>query len=353
MKQVYNFSAGPSNLPTNVLEIAQHELIKYKDTQISVMEMSHRTQDYLTIHNHAKSLLLELLDLDQKDYDVLFIQGGASMQFTMIPLNYGQTKTPYYINSGIWSQRALEEAKIINRNAKEIQITNIPKKGAYLHLTTNDTIDGTSIYNLPKTNLPIVADMSSNILSYQYDFKEFDLIYAGAQKNLGPAGVTIVILNKEFIPTTSHRLPTLLDYRTFITHNSLFNTPPTYTIYIVREVLQWVKNMGGVKQMEKEARKKSNLLYKTIDHSKLFKNKININDRSITNITFTTGSNSLDSLFIEKANKEGLLNLKGHRITGGMRASIYNAMPYLGVKKLSEFMKEFDKKYAHVSHSNL
>lgn len=353
MKQIYNFSAGPAILPTSVLETAQHELIKYRDSHISVMEMSHRSQDYLTIHNHAKALLLELLDLDPKEYEVLFIQGGASLQFTMIPLNYAQTKTPYYINTGIWSQRALEEAQIINSNAKEIQLTNIPKEGAYLHLTTNDTIEGTSIYNLPKTNLPIVADMSSNILSYQYDFNQFDLIYAGAQKNLGLAGVTVVVLNKKFLPNTSQKLPTLLDYKTFTEHNSLFNTPPTYSIYIVREVLQWVKNMGGVKELEKEARKKADLLYKTIDHSKLFKNTVNINERSITNIPFTTESKSLDQLFIEKANKEGLINLKGHRITGGMRASIYNAMPYSGVKKLSEFIKAFDKEYAHVSHPNL
>lgn len=359
MKKTYNFSAGPAVLPRKVLEVVQHELLNYKGSGMSVMELSHRSSLYQDIHNETKHLLKSLLNLND-DFEILFIQGGASLQFTMIPLNFAKDKIGYYIDGGTWGKRAIEEANIINpkhtvclasgesSNYTKIPATpEIPNDGAYLHITTNNTIEGTTLYELPQTNLPLIADMSSNILSVDYDYNQFDLIYAGAQKNLGPAGVCVVAVKNQLLQTINHTLPSMLDYRVYKDNDSLFNTPPTFSIYMLREVLKWVKDLGGVKAMEKRAKQKANLLYDTLDQSKLFDTPVKGKDRSLNNIPFYTQSDALNKRFLKEAEALGLLNLKGHRLVGGMRASIYNAMPLEGVKALCDFINTFEKEHLH------
>lgn len=360
MKQIYNFSAGPSILPKKALEVAQHELLNYKGSGLSVLEMSHRSSLYETIHQQAQSYLRKLLNL-KEEQAILFIQGGASLQFTMIPMNLAHNKKAYYIDGGTWGKRAFEEAEIIlgddaivlasgkNSNYTQIpKIPEVPSDGAYLHITTNNTIEGTAFTSIPKCNIPIIADMSSNILSVDYDYNQFDLIYAGAQKNLGPAGVTVVIIKKALLKSIQHTLPSMLDYRVYYNNNSMFNTPPTFSIYLLKEVLEWVEHLGGVKEMAAQARYKSKLLYDTLDQSTLFITPVSKEDRSINNIPFYTDSDALNELFLKQAEAVGLINLKGHRLVGGMRASIYNAMPLKGVMALCDFIKQFEKEHQNV-----
>lgn len=360
MKQTYNFSAGPSILPRSVLEIAQHELLNFKNSGISVLEMSHRTPLYENIHNQAQTYLRKLLNL-KEDQAILFIQGGASLQFSMIPMNLAHSKKAYYVDGGTWGRRAYEEAQLIlgdnavllasskaSNYTKLPEIPEVPSDGAYLHITTNNTIEGTAIKSLPKCDIPLVADMSSNIFSVDYDYNQFDVIYAGAQKNLGPAGVTVVIIKKPLLKTIQHALPSMLDYRIYEKNNSMFNTPPTFSIYLLKEVLEWIDNLGGVKEMAAQAQYKSQLLYDTLDQSTLFKTPVCKADRSVNNIPFYTDSDSLNALFLKEAEAQGLINLKGHRLVGGMRASIYNAMPVKGVEALCHFIKQFEKEYQNV-----
>lgn len=356
MKRIYNFGPGPATLPVEVLEEAAKEMINYQDTGMSVMEISHRSNIYEEIQGETKATLKELMKL-KDDREILFIQGGATMQFAMAPLNLLMPEdTMTVLNTGTWTKKALSEAKKFAKvevldSSEEAGFTYVPKideskiskESRYLHLCTNNTIYGTRIKpeNLEGIKTPLVADMSSNILSEVYDFNQFDLFYAGAQKNLGPAGVTIVVLKKDILGET-RTLPTYMDYKTFLDSDSLYNTPPVYSIYICGKVAKWLKAKGGVEAMEKVNKEKAGILYEFIDNSKIFKNNVAAEDRSIMNVVFVTGDKDLDAEFVKGAKAHGLEGLKGHRSVGGMRASIYNAMPLEGVEALIDYMKKFE-----------
>lgn len=360
MARVYNFSAGPSMLPEPVLCKAAQEMLDYRGSGQSVMEMSHRSAVYEPIIKEAEALLREVMRIPD-NYRVLFLQGGASMQFAMVPMNLmGEKKKVDIVNTGIWSKKAITEAKRFGTvrvvaTSEDKNFNYIPDldksmfdpDAAYVHITTNNTIFGTRYRNIPDTGaLPLVADMSSNILSEEYDVSKFGLIYAGAQKNLGPAGVTVVIIRDDLAGKPMANTPTMLDYSTHIKEGSMFNTPPCYSIYILKMVLEWLKEQGGVAVMQKINERKAAILYDFLDNSKMFKATVAAPHRSLMNIPFVSPSEQIDKEFISKAEKAGFVNLKGHRLAGGMRASIYNAMPEEGVVKLVEFMKNFEMEHA-------
>lgn len=356
MTTVYNFSAGPAVLPKPVLEIAQSELLNYKDSGMSVMELSHRSSLFEEIIQDAEKLLRELMQIPD-NYKVLFLQGGASLQFTMVPMNLAQNKKALYVNTGSWSKKAVSAAKKLG-NVKveviassedknftyipEIDAKAIDQEAAYLHITTNNTIEGTAYQSIPKAGkVPVVADMSSNILANDYKVEDFGIIYAGAQKNIGPAGLTVVIIREDLLGLCETSSP-MLDYKTQADSASLYNTPPTFAIYMAKLVFEWVKANGGVAGMIKQDKEKAGLLYKTIEASKLFSSPVAENSRSITNIPFIAGSDELDKKFNQEAKTAGFENIKGHRSVGGMRASLYNAFPMEGVQALTDFMKKFE-----------
>lgn len=356
MSRAYNFSAGPATLPLEVLEQAQKEMIDYQGSGMSVMEMSHRSAEFSDIIQSAEADLRTLMNIPE-NYHVLFLQGGASMQFGMVPLNLlNNSNMADYINTGSWSKKAIAEAKRygtlnVVASSEDKNFSYIPDLSQlqldpdadYVHITTNNTIYGTTFPDLPDTgDVPIVADMSSNILSQDYDVSRFGLIYAGAQKNIGPAGVTIVIVREDLVGKAKEITPTMLNYQTYVDGKSLFNTPPCYSIYIAGLVFKWLIENGGVSAMEKTNREKAGKIYDFLDNSSLFKGTVAPDSRSIMNIPFVTGSDELDAKFIKEASAANLKTLKGHRSVGGMRASIYNAMPAEGVDKLLEFMKSFE-----------
>ncbi|NTW71130.1 MAG: 3-phosphoserine/phosphohydroxythreonine transaminase [Eubacteriaceae bacterium] len=360
-KRVYNFSAGPSVLPEEVLIEASKEMLNYKGCGMSVMEMSHRSKEFMGINSQAEQLLRELMDIPD-NYKVLFLQGGASTQFAMVPLNlFTNSKKADFIDSGAWSAKAIKEAKKygtanVLASSKESTYSYIPKvapenfsKDAdYFHITTNNTIYGTRFTpdNIPDTgDVPLVADMSSNILSEVYDVSKFGLIYAGAQKNMGPAGVTVVIIREDLMGHAMDIAPTMLDYKIHADSDSLYNTPPCFSIYVCSLVFKWLKDKGGVAAMEKINREKAHILYDFLDNSTMFRGTVAAEDRSLMNIPFVTGNDELDAAFIKEATTKGFVNLKGHRSVGGMRASIYNAMPVEGVKALVALMGEFETKH--------
>lgn len=357
MNRVYNFSAGPSVLPVPVLEKAQKELVCYGDAGMSVMEMSHRSSAYQAIIDECEALLRELLNISD-DYKVLFLQGGASSQFAMVPLNlFGKTNKADYIQTGLWAKKAAKEAarygevKIVASSDDKV-FNYIPKVTSdmftpdadYVHITHNNTIYGTRFATIPDTgDVPLVADMSSSILSQEIDVNKFGIIYAGAQKNMGPAGLTVVIIRNDLIGKAMDICPTMFNYATHSENGSMFNTPPTYAIYICKLVCEWVKENGGIAAMEKINKEKAALIYDYLDNSDMFSATVeNKEDRSLMNIPFVTGSDELNAKFIKEATAAGFVNLKGHRTVGGMRASIYNAMPIEGVKALVDFMKKFE-----------
>ncbi len=353
---VYNFSAGPAVLPKEVLQQAQAELPDWHGSGMSVMEMSHRGKEYMGIHAQAESDLRELMDIP-KNYKVLFLQGGAHMQFSMIPLNLLRGKlSADYVNTGDWSKKAIKEAQkfcYVNEAASsadrnfsyvaDFKSWKLDKDAAYVHYTTNETIGGVEFNWVPDTGeVPLVADMSSNILSRPYDVSKFGLIYAGAQKNIGPAGVTVVIVREDLVGHADPRLPTMMDYRTHADADSMYNTPPTYGIYMAGLVFQWLKRQGGVAAMEQKNVAKAKVLYDAIDTSGGFYScPVAQSDRSRMNVPFKTRDAALDAEFIKQAEARGLLQLKGHKLAGGMRASIYNAMSLAGVQALADFMGEF------------
>jgi phosphoserine aminotransferase len=355
---IYNFSAGPAVLPRDVLQQAREELLDWHGSGMSVMEMSHRGKEFISIAEQAEKDLRELLAIPA-NYKVLFLQGGAHMQFSMIPLNLLRGKLSVdYINTGEWSKKAIGEAKKfcnvnVAANNSDKNCTYVPafntwkldKDAAYVHYTPNETIGGVEFNWVPETGkVPLVADMSSNILSRQIDVSKFGLIYAGAQKNIGPAGLTLVIVREDLVGHAYPGIPTMLDYKTHADNDSMYNTPPTYAIYIAGLVFQWLKRNGGIAQMEKANIAKAGLLYDAIDASKGFYNcPVNKADRSRMNVPFTLKDAALDGDFLRQADAHGLLQLKGHRSVGGMRASIYNAMPLAGVQTLVNFMGEFAK----------
>ncbi|HCX65146.1 MAG TPA: 3-phosphoserine/phosphohydroxythreonine aminotransferase [Eubacteriaceae bacterium] len=357
-ERVFNFSAGPSVLPEEVLQEASKEMMNYEGCGMSVMEMSHRSKVFQDINDEAEALLRELMNVPE-EYRILFLQGGASTQFSMVPLNLmTKSKKADYIDSGSWSSKAAKEAARygevnILASSKEDTYRYIPKVSAdsftkdadYFHITTNNTIYGTRFtpQNIPKTGeVPLVADMSSNILSEVYDVRDFSLIYAGAQKNMGPAGVTAVIIKDSLIGNAQDCTPIMLNYKTHADANSLYNTPPCFSIYMCMKVFRWLNKNGGIQAMEARNKEKAALLYDFLDESVLFKGTAVAEDRSLMNIPFVTGNADLDAAFIKEAQEKNMVNLKGHRSVGGMRASIYNAMPLEGVKALVEFMKQFE-----------
>jgi len=356
MERVYNFSAGPSVMPESVLKRAQKEMLSYGTSGMSVMEMSHRSTVYKEIIDTAEKNLRDLMQIPD-NYKVLFLQGGASSQFAMVPLNLlSNSKKADFVITGAWSKKAYKEASRYGKAnivaSSEDQVFNyIPeldpskfdKDADYFHITTNNTIYGTRYTKLPDTgNVPLVADMSSNILSEVYDVTRFGLIYAGAQKNMGPAGLTVVIIREDLIGHAMDITPTMFDYKIHAENGSMYNTPPTYSIYICNLILEWLKELGGVPAIQKVNEEKAKILYDFLDESSMFKGTVVPKDRSIMNVPFVTGDADLDAKFIKEAAANGLVNLKGHRTVGGMRASIYNAMPVEGVQKLVEFMKKFE-----------
>lgn len=355
MERVYNFSAGPAIMPVSVLKTIQKDLLSYQGSGMSVMELSHRSSLFQSIMNDAESLLRELMTIPS-NYKVLFLQGGASLQFIMLPMNLGKTKVAY-VNTGSWSEKAIEEAQKVDGLTVEViasskennfienpEIPLVSKEYDYVHITTNNTIEGTAFLNIPANGeVPLVADMSSNILSSSYEVSDFGLIYAGAQKNIGPAGMTVVIVREDLIGLKEN-LPAMLDYKIQADSGSMYNTPPTFAIYAAKLMFEWLKELGGVAEIEKINREKAAMLYAAIDSSTLFYSPVSKNSRSLTNIPFVTGNAELDKLFIKQAESQGMINLKGHRSVGGMRASLYNAFPKEGVNKLVALMKEFETK---------
>ncbi len=355
MKRVYNFSAGPAAMPEPVLKKAAEEMLCHGSDGMSVMEMSHRSPMYESIIASAESLLRELMGIPS-DYKVLFLQGGASMQFAQIPMNFlTVTGKADYIDSGNFASNAIKEAKrygdisvvastadIVYTKIPDIDPAKINNEADYLHFTTNNTIFGTHFGAPPQTNAPLITDMSSSILSRPYDVSKYAMIYAGAQKNIGPAGVTIVILRPDLLERTPMELtPTMLKYSTMVKADSMYNTPPTYSIYMAMLTFEWIKSLGGVSAMEEYNKKKAAVLYDYLDSQDYYTAPVEKASRSLMNVIFVTGDKDRDKLFVAQAANEGLLNIAGHRLVGGMRASIYNAMPIEGVEKLVAFMKDF------------
>ncbi|WP_191566107.1 3-phosphoserine/phosphohydroxythreonine transaminase [Metabacillus idriensis] len=358
MKRTYNFNAGPAAIPLAVLEKAQSELVDFNGTGMSVMELSHRSKSYEEVHNRASALLKELMGIPE-EYEVLFLQGGASLQFAMIPMNFLKSETDaHFIMSGVWSEKAQSEAsKIGNTNilasSKDDRYTYIPEtfedpaEGSYIHLTSNNTIYGTQWQDFPITKLPLIADMSSDIMSREFDVSRFSLIYAGAQKNLGPSGVTVVIVKKDMLAETNEQIPAILKYSTHSKQNSLYNTPPTFAIYMLSLVLEWIQEQGGLAAIEALNNKKASLLYDCIDQSGgFYSGHAEKTSRSAMNVTFTLKNEELTKAFIKESIESGFSGLGGHRSIGGCRASIYNAVPIEACQALADFMANFQKKHA-------
>jgi len=357
MDRVFNFSAGPAALPLEVLQQAQAELVNWHGSGMSVMEMSHRGKEYMSIQAEAEADLRELMGIPA-NYKVLFLQGGASLQFAMVPMNLLRGKASAdYLNTGEWSKKGIKEAKkygAVNvvASSEDKNFTYAPAQStwkldpnaAYVHITQNETIGGVEIFETPETgNVPLVSDMSSNILSRPMDVSKFGLIYAGAQKNIGPAGLTIVIVREDLLGQTVAGTPTMMDYAIQAENDSMYNTPPTYAIYIAGLVFKMLKAKGGLTAMEKVNRAKAQILYDVLDASSFFTSPVARENRSLMNIPFTLKNAELDEEFLKGAKARGMIQLKGHRSVGGMRASIYNAMPVEGVQALADFMKEFEK----------
>ncbi|MCR5268282.1 MAG: 3-phosphoserine/phosphohydroxythreonine transaminase [Lachnospiraceae bacterium] len=357
MKRVYNFSAGPAVLPEEVLKEAADEMLDYRGCGMSVMEMSHRSKVFETIIQEAEADLRELMNIPD-NYKVLFLQGGAHQQFAMIPMNLMKNKKAAYIVTGQWAKKAFNEAKIYGEAIKvassedktfsyipDCSDLDIPEDADYVYICENNTIYGTKFKTLPNTKGHIlVADVSSCFLSEPVDVTKYGVIYGGVQKNVGPAGVVIVIIREDLITEdTLPYTPTMLKYKTHADANSLYNTPPAYGIYICGKVFKWLKKRGGLEAMKEYNEKKAKILYDFLDESKLFKGTVVKEDRSLMNVPFVTGNEELDAKFIKEAKEAGFENLKGHRSVGGMRASIYNAMPIEGVEKLVAFMKKFEE----------
>lgn len=357
MARVYNFNPGPAALPLEVLQEAQADLVDYKGSGMSILEASHRGKEYGAIHDEAAATIKKLLGLGD-EHAVLFLQGGASGQFAMVPMNLlGEGQSADYVNSGAWASKAIKEAKLLGKvnviadTGKDIP-TRLPDPAslkftpgaAYVHITSNETIAGTQWKTFPKTDAPLIADMSSDILSRPFDASRFGLIYAGAQKNLGPAGVTLAIIRKDLAERVSEKVPVILRYKTHIEDNSLYNTPPCFAIYLVALVARWVVKNGGLEGMAKRNADKAAKLYAAIDGSGFYKGTAVKEFRSDMNVTFRLPTEALEEAFVKEASGRGLKGLKGHRSVGGVRASIYNAFPPEGIDALVAFMKEFQQK---------
>ncbi|MBQ9762847.1 MAG: 3-phosphoserine/phosphohydroxythreonine transaminase [Phascolarctobacterium sp.] len=357
MKRAYNFNAGPSAMPLEVLQEAQAEFLNYANTGMSIIEMSHRSPEYDTLHKETKDLLRELMEIPE-DYEILFIQGGGSTQFLMTAANFFNKERAAYINTGVWSKKAMAEAKrygeayeaasSADRNHCYIpQEFTFKPETAYVHITSNNTIYGTEYPDFPKFDVPVICDMSSDILSRKVNVADFDLIYAGAQKNLGPAGVVIVIAKKAFLATANEDLPTMLKYSTFTENDSLYNTPPVFCIYMVNKTLHWIKRQGGVEVVAKNNAEKAQVIYDVIDNSNgFFIGHADKEYRSKMNITFNLADKDLEKDFVAKAKAAGFIGVGGHRLVGGCRASTYNAVPMEACQALAEFMKAYQAEHS-------
>jgi phosphoserine aminotransferase len=356
MSRIFNFSAGPAMLPAEVLSRAGDEMLDWRGTGMSVMEMSHRGKEFIGIHAEAEKDLRELLAIPA-NYKVLFLQGGATLQFAQIPMNllHGKGKADY-VNTGEWSKKAIKEAKAycdvhVAASSEDKKFTYAPKKwdvrkdAAYVHVCTNETIGGVEYFDLPTTEVPLVADMSSHFLSRPVDVSRYGLIYAGAQKNAGPAGLTFVIVRDDLIGKPEKGTPTVMDYKAQADADSMLNTCPTYAIYVAGLVFKWLKTIGGLKEIEKRNVAKAKLLYDFLDQSQFFHNPVAKEDRSRMNVPFTLKNDALDKDFLKGAEDRGMVQLKGHRSVGGMRASMYNAMPIEGIQQLVDYLREFEKKH--------
>lgn len=360
--RIFNFSAGPATLPLEVLEKAQGEFLNFQNSGMSVMEMSHRSKEFMAILSKTKDAAKQILSIPDT-HEILFLQGGASLQFSMIPMNLALPgKSIDVINTGAWTKKAIAEFK--RESSVSVLATSEDKNFSYIpnlnnvafnsdasfaYITTNNTIFGTQYFSYPDTgNVPLVADMSSDIFCHPVDVSKFGLIFAGAQKNLGPSGVTIVIINKELANRAPNTLPTMLQYRTHIQDDSLYNTPPTFGIYMIGLVLEWIQNKGGIHAIQKQNQDKAQLLYDAIDSSPFYYSPTDKASRSLMNVVFriTGDKEDLESKFVQEATKAGLSGLKGHRSVGGLRASIYNAHPVEGVQALVDFMKKFESENA-------
>jgi len=350
---VHNFNAGPSVLPKEVFEEASKAILNFNDTGLSILEIGHRTPLFQPVMDEARSLVKQLMQLDD-DHEVLFLHGGATTQFMQIPMNLlNENDIAAYTETGTWANKAIKEAKLFGHveiagSSKETNYTSIPKNltvsptAAYLHITTNETIAGTQWHNIPyDCGVPLVADMSSDILSRQLDFNKFDLIYAGAQKNMGAAGVNLVVVNKNILGKVNRTIPTILDYRNHIAEGSMLNTPPVFSVYVAMLTLQWLKEQGGVAAIEKLNNEKAALFYDTLDALPLFKGPVAREDRSKINAVFVMEDTALEKEFLDLCKKEGMVGVKGHRSVGGFRISMYNALTIESVKVLTDLMKEF------------
>lgn len=353
---VHNFNGGPSVLPKVVFEEASGAVLNYNNTGLSILEMGHRTKEFQAIMDEARSLVRELMDLDN-DHEVLFLHGGASTQFMQVPMNLlNENETAAYGDTGVWSSKAIKEAKLFGNveiacSSKEGGYNFIPKDFAvpndakYFHITTNNTIYGTQWQSIPNISVPLVADMCSDIFSRQRDFNSFGLIYAGAQKNMGPAGVNLVVVDKNILGKVKRALPTIMDYRNHIKEGSMLNTPPVFAVYVSLLTLRWLKESGGIDAIEKINNEKAEMLYNAIDRSALFRSTAVKEDRSKMNVCFVMNDPALEKQFLEFAEQHQVYGIKGHRSVGGFRASIYNAMPISSVIYLMDLMDEFEKKF--------
>jgi len=350
--RVYNFAAGPSQLPLEVLEEIQKDLFNYKNKGMSVMEMSHRSKDYLEIFEETKSTIRRIMNIPS-NYEILFTQGGATEQFSAIPLNFFKKGKADYIVTGVFSKKAMNEAKkfidvdiaydgIDYKHIPTQEELNLSDDADYLYLCANNTVYGTEFKNFPKTKAPLIVDMSSDICSRVIDVNDFGMIYAGCQKNMGIAGLALLIIRKDLISKPVNTTPILLEYETQLNGDSMVNTPNTFAIYVLGLIAKWIENLGGIKELEKINEKKAKILYDIIDNSDFYTGYADNKSRSNMNVTFKLPNEDLDAKFVKEAKEIGLVNLKGYRTVGGIRASIYNAMPIDGVNKLANFMKTFE-----------
>lgn len=355
MKKIHNYSAGPSILPASVLQKASEAIINFNGTGLSVLEVSHRSKEFVAVMEEARSLALELLGLQNQGYQALFLQGGASMEFLRVPMNLlPESGKAAYLETGTWAQSAIKEAKnfgevVVVASSKEANFNHIPKEysiledAAYFHCTSNNTIFGTQMKEFPNTNVPIICDMSSDIFSRVLDFSKFGLIYAGAQKNMGPAGTTLVMVKEDLLGKTNRTIPNILNYQQHISKESMYNTPSVYAVYVSLLTMQWIKAQGGVAAVEKLNEEKAALLYQEIDRNPCFVGTANHEDRSLMNACFLLQDETLKEKFDALWKEAGISGINGHRSVGGYRASIYNAMPIESVKVLVEVMQALEK----------
>jgi phosphoserine aminotransferase len=351
---IHNFNAGPSILPKEVFQQAAEAVIEYNNSGLSILEMGHRTPEFTAVMEEARALVKELMNLDD-EHKVLFLHGGASTQFMQVPMNLLDPKdSAAYADTGVWSSKAIKEAKLFGRvdvvcSSKEQGFTFIPNDFAvpndakYFHITTNNTIYGTQWQSIPKTSNVMVADMSSDIFSRRLNFNDFGLIYAGAQKNMGPAGVNMVVVNENILGKVKHPIPTIMDYRNHIAEGSMLNTPPVFAVYVCMLTLRWLKKIGGVDAIEKINNEKAAMLYQEIDNNEAFTTSVNKQDRSKMNVCFAAKNPEHEKMFLDYAQSQGIVGIKGHRLSGAFRASLYNALPISSVEVLVDVMRNFTK----------